>query len=60
MCFELMREMHWTWADYESTPVFVRQFCWDFIMRRRRINNSKVEAAQRDSGREGGVTRVRY
>lgn len=58
MCFELMREMRWTWEDYENTPVFVRQFCWDFIMRKRRVHNRQVEDAQRND-KGGGVTRVR-
>jgi hypothetical protein len=55
MCFELMREMHWTWLDYEATPLFVRQFCWDFIMRKRRIERN----ARADVTAAPGVTRVR-
>lgn len=59
MCFELMREMHWTWSDYEATPIFVRQFCWDFIMRRRRIQNSQADATQIAHERGSGVVRVK-
>ena len=58
MCFELMKEMHWTWCDYEATPVFVRQFCWDFIMRRRRVQNREAER-QRDADSSSGVRRIR-
>jgi hypothetical protein len=58
MCFELMREMHWTWADYEATPIFVRQFCWDFIMRRRRIHNSEYEK-QAAAQNAPGIRRVK-
>ena len=58
MCFELMREMRWTWADYEAAPIFVRQFCWDFIMRRRRIHNRDYEASRRGDERSG-VVRVK-
>lgn len=58
MCFELMLEMHWTWRDYEETPLFVRQFCWDFIMRRRRIQRSQQER-QEAAQSTPGVQRVK-
>lgn len=58
MCFELMQEMHWTWRDYEDTPVFVRQFCWDFIMRRRRVHRREAEQ-QSMAQNTPGVRRVK-
>ncbi|MFB9925993.1 hypothetical protein ACFORO_12560 [Amycolatopsis halotolerans] len=27
----LMREMHWSWDDYQKTPPYVRRFAFDFI-----------------------------
>jgi len=59
MAFELMREMHWTWADYEYTPLLVRQFCWDFIMRRRRVMNQRNEAKDEGYG-DRRVRRVKW
>jgi hypothetical protein len=29
--FLLMRKMHWSWDEYQSTPAYVRRFCFDFI-----------------------------
>lgn len=29
--FLLMREMGWSWEDYQATPVYVRGFSWDFV-----------------------------
>lgn len=61
MAFELMKEMSWTWTDYEATPVYVRQFCWDFIMRKRRVQNARIEDQRRSDERGGaGVTRIKY
>ena len=59
MAFELMREMGWTWADYEATPLYVRQFSWDFIMRKRRIANSKNGGGD-DPPSGARVRRVKY
>jgi len=59
MCFELMQEMHWTWRDYEETPLFVRQFCWDFIMRRRRIQRGEYEKQMTARNNAPGVMRVK-
>lgn len=60
MAFELMHEMGWTWPDYEGTPLYVRQFCWDFIMRRRRIINARNTAGTDDSHPGVRVRRVKY
>ena len=57
MFFEFASEFHWTGENYEATPIFVRQFCWDFIMRRRRVQNSNSDVSLQ---REGNVTRVKW
>jgi hypothetical protein len=49
--FELMREMHWSWAELQAAPVYVRRFCWDFTLARRGAENA---AAEREKGRAGG------
>ena len=34
--FELMREMHWSWPDLQAAPFYVRRYCWDLMLARRR------------------------
>lgn len=29
--FLLMREMKWSWEQYQATPPYVRRFCFDFV-----------------------------
>lgn len=48
--------MPWSWADYEDTPVAVREFCWTFLMMERRIRNSRAAQTARH---EPGTVRVR-
>lgn len=50
--------MTWSWDEYERTPVYVRQFCWDFMMRQRRIQNDRAARSQ-PSGDQPGTIRVR-
>jgi hypothetical protein len=42
--FELMRQMHWSWADLQSAPAYVRRYCWDFL-------NARATAENASSGR---------
>lgn len=60
MAFELMREMGWNWRDYEDTPLYVRQFCWDFILRRRRVSNSRSEGGSEGSDPRYRIRRVKW
>lgn len=48
--FEVMREMHWSWAELQATPPYIRRFCWDFTLARRKAEN---DAAERERGRAG-------
>lgn len=45
-----MREMHWSWADLEATPAYVRRFCSDFTSIRRRIEAAAIERARNQNG----------
>jgi hypothetical protein len=38
-----MREMHWSWADFETAPVYVRKYCWDLMNIRRRVEGERAE-----------------
>jgi hypothetical protein len=56
-----MHELRWSWRELEETPLYVRQFCWDFIMRRRRVQNEQREHAQREGGDgQSGTRRVKW
>lgn len=43
--------MGWSWEDMEHTPPYVKRFCTDLLMIRRRI---QAEAAERARGSHGG------
>ncbi len=58
--FELMREMRWTWDEYQATPHYVRQVCWIFLMEGRRANNAAAERAHRSAQQKPGATEVRW
>lgn len=44
--FELMRTMKWSWRDLETTPRYVRQYCWDLIQARNKAESDRIEAAK--------------
>lgn len=50
--FEVMREMHWSWDELQSTPVYVRRYCWDFTLARR---SAEKDALDRERGRGAGA-----
>lgn len=46
--YEIMREMGWSWADLEATPIYVRRYVWDLMVARREAQRAAQEkAAQR-------------
>ena len=53
--FEVMHEMHWTWAELQATPLYVRRFAWDFTLARRQAENDAAEKAQREAKRGRGT-----
>jgi hypothetical protein len=58
--FELMREMRWSWPDYNATPHYVRQLCWIFLMMSRRARNAQIQRANRGVEHQPGAMRVRW
>lgn len=46
--FETMREMHWSWADLQDTPAYVRRYCADFIQLRNKAEADANERANRE------------
>jgi hypothetical protein len=57
--FQLMREMRWTWAELQGTPIEVRTFTWDFIRMQRAAEAERAEKAKKqDPG--GGAARIEY
>lgn len=46
--YELMRDMGWSWPDLEAAPPYVRRYCMDLMIIRRR-----VEAERADRGADG-------
>jgi hypothetical protein len=57
--FELMREMRWSWDQYEATPPYVRHLCWIFTMKSRQAHNDRLRRAQRAAEQPAGAMRVR-
>lgn len=49
--FELMggADIAWSWREYQETPLYVRRFCWDLMVIKRRC---LAERANR--GKPGG------
>jgi hypothetical protein len=47
MDFEVMREMKWTFAELEATPLYVRRYVQDFIVARRNAQREAEEKANR-------------
>jgi hypothetical protein len=45
--FEVMREMGWSFAELEDTPVYVRRYVWDLIRVRRQ---AEADANDRAAG----------
>jgi hypothetical protein len=43
--FEVMREMSWSWDQLEATPLYVRQYTWDLILTRRRVQQERQAQA---------------
>lgn len=56
MSFELCRAMNLSWAEYEATPVGVRETWWAFLMIERRVRNSQAAHTARD---DPGTIRIR-
>ncbi|MEU4296340.1 hypothetical protein [Kitasatospora aureofaciens] len=48
--FILMRRMHWSWAELQETPDYVRRYCVDFlalIAKQERDEHERAQAAHR-------------
>jgi hypothetical protein len=43
-----MREMRWSWDDFQNAPLYVRRYCWDLMNIRRRVEGERAE--RRSSG----------
>lgn len=41
----LMREMHWSWEQYEQTPPYVRRYSFDFLQLQFEEEQRRAEAA---------------
>ena len=41
--YELMREMAWSWTEMERTPPYVRKFCTDLMVIRRRCEAERAK-----------------
>lgn len=54
-----MREMGWSWAQLEETPVYVRRFCWDFLVAQRRNASQHRQEPPDDEPGGSGVVRVK-
>jgi hypothetical protein len=35
-----MHYYSWSWADLQTTPIYVRRACWDIMMARRSAQNA--------------------
>ncbi|MEV8324506.1 hypothetical protein [Kitasatospora sp. NPDC056731] len=47
--FLLMRRMHWSWAELQETPGYVRRYCADFlglIAEQEQAERQRAHAAQ--------------
>jgi hypothetical protein len=31
-----MHEMSWSWPELQATPLYVRRYCWDLLLIRRK------------------------
>jgi hypothetical protein len=45
--------MGWSWSELEATPQYVRQFCWDFLLKQRRAAIVRSERAAREAQSSG-------
>lgn len=52
--FLLMRRMHWSWAELQQTPLYVRRFCLDFLGLIAEQEQRENEHAHRDADRRVG------
>jgi hypothetical protein len=44
-----MREMRWSWKQlHDETPPYVRRYCLDLMMVRRRVEHEKAEQRERE------------
>ena len=44
--------MGWSWTELQDTPLYVRRFCWDLLLIKR-----KAEAEALNKNKPGGVRR---
>lgn len=58
--FQLMREMHWTWRDLDETPLDVRQYAWDYILRERTVADARARKEARARERAPGTVVVEH
>lgn len=43
-----MREMGWSFDQLQSTPMYVRRYCWDLMIARREAEHEATERAYRE------------
>lgn len=46
-----MHEMGWSWEELQTTPIYVRRYCWDLIQIQRQVQREKQEQAEREAKR---------
>lgn len=49
--YQLMKHMGWSWNDLQSTPLYVRRYCWDIACAQAAQEQAEIERAERRSGR---------
>lgn len=49
--------MGWSFPELDATPHYVRQFCWDFLVKQRRAQVERSERAARatQSAQDGKI-----
>ena len=58
--FQVMREMHWTYAELEATPIRVRVYAWDCIRKERAAQHAAAERQARAAQRPQGAQVIEY
>lgn len=44
-----MREMGWTWAELEATPIYIRQVCAALISVENEVRKTQHDRAEREA-----------
>jgi hypothetical protein len=44
-------EIRFSWREMQEAPVYVRRFCWDLLMIKRRIMNERAPQPNSGGGR---------